>query len=96
VTAAGFRYEREAAATVDRLHAEASDSLWAKLCEAVDTIVDRPTSREARAQELRGRDGKAVWKLDLFDADEHWAVLWHHDADGFVVIAWVGEWPPSR
>lgn len=95
MTAAAFRYEREAAATIDRLHADASDSLWAKLCAAVDTIVDEPSTRAARAEELRGRGGKAVWKVDVFDDGDHWALLWHHDANDVVVLAWIGLWPPG-
>jgi len=95
VTAAKFRYEGEAADTIDRLHADASDSPWTKLCDAVDTIVDHPDSRDARAEELRGRGGKAVWKVNVFDGREHWALLWHYDAGRTVVIAWVGRWPPG-
>jgi hypothetical protein len=49
-----------------------------------------------RAEELRGRDGKAVWKVDVFDGSEDWAVLWHPNDSGLVVIAWIGLWPPSQ
>jgi hypothetical protein len=95
VTEPEFRYEREAAATLDRLRAEASDRLWGKICDALDTIIDRPDSRDARAEELRGRDGKAVWKVDVFDRAGDYALLWHHDEHGVIVIAWIGLWPPG-
>ena len=71
------------------------DRLWERLCDAIDLIVDRPDSREARAEELRGREGKAVWKVDVFDRTDDWAILWHRDPAGAVVIAWIGLWPPS-
>jgi hypothetical protein len=96
VTGSRFRYSHDAARALDLLHADASDTLWERLCDAIDTIVDHPESREARAEELRGRGGKAVWKVDVFDGDEHWAMLWHHDTHDRVVIAWIGRWPPGR
>lgn len=87
MTSRSLRYEKEAAATLGRLEAEASDGLRQLMCDAIDTIIDRPDSREARAGELRGRGGKAVWKVDVFDRGADWAILWHHDAEGLVVIA---------
>jgi hypothetical protein len=95
VTDPEFRFEKEAAGALDRLQADASDRLWERICDAIDMIIDRPDSREARAEELRGRDDKAVWKVDAFDRDGDWAILWHLDNEGLVVIAWLGLWPPA-
>jgi hypothetical protein len=89
-----FRYEVEAAKSLHRLEQEASDRLWGRLCDAIDLIIDHPDSREARGEELRGREGKAVWKVDVFDGTDDWAILWHRDSSGVVVIAWIGSWPP--
>lgn len=90
-----FCYEEQASAALDRLEAQASDRLWDKVRDAIDTIIDQPESRGARAEEPRGRDAKAVWKVDVFDRDGDWAILWHHNDDGLVVIAWIGLWPPG-
>lgn len=90
-----FRYGVDARHALDQLEADASDRLWTLLCDAIDLIVDYPGSREARGEELRGRGGKAVWKVDVFDGIDDWAILWHHDEAGLVVIAWVGLWPPG-
>ncbi len=89
-----FRYEAEVQHVLDKLEADAGDRLWNRICDAIDLIVDHPDSRQARGEELRGREGKAVWKVDVFDGTDDWAILWHHDS-GRVVIAWIGLWPPT-
>lgn len=94
MTAPSFRYTREARRALDGLEASASDRLWNRLCDAIDLILDHPGSREARAEELRGREDKVVWKVDVFDQHDDWAILWHEDDRGAVVIAWIGIWPP--
>lgn len=90
-----FYYELEAARVLNRLQQEASDRLWDRLCDAIDLIVDHSDSREARGEQLRARDDKAVWKVDIFDGMDDWAILRHHDQHGAVVIAWIGPWPPT-
>lgn len=90
-----FEYGKDARKALDRLEVEAPDRLWDALCEAIELIVTRPDSREARADELRDRAGGAVWKVDVFDRGDDWAVLWHRNDAGLVVIAWIGLWPPG-
>lgn len=95
MSGADFRYEIEAERVLDELRERATDRLWERFCDAIDVIVDHPDSREARGEELRGREGKAVWKVDVFDGSDDWAILWHRDDEGGVVIAWIGLWPPT-
>jgi hypothetical protein len=95
VAAPRFEYSDDAREALDRLENEVPDRLWNAICDAIELIVDHPDSREARAEELRGHDEKAVWKVDIFDGSDDWAILWHPNESGLVVIAWIGLWPPG-
>ncbi|MHB8452594.1 MAG: hypothetical protein ACYDAQ_19380 [Mycobacteriales bacterium] len=95
MTDRAFRHEHEAASALTKLEADASDQLWNHICDAIDLLIERPDSRAARAEELRGRGGKAVWKIDVFDRSDNWVILWHHDTQGGIVIAWIERWPPT-
>ncbi|HVT21643.1 MAG TPA: hypothetical protein VHD58_10875 [Mycobacteriales bacterium] len=95
MSAPRFEYSEDARKALDRLECEAGNRLWDDLCGAIELIVTHPDSREARGEQLRGRDDRAVWKVDVFDGSDDWAVLWHHNASNRVVIAWIGLWPPA-
>jgi hypothetical protein len=94
VTAPRFEYSEDARKALDRLESEAGDRLWNDVCDALELIVTHSDSREARAEQIRGRDDRVVWKVNVFAGSDAWAVLWHYDQAGLVVIAWIGRWPP--
>lgn len=69
--------------------------LWNAICDALDTIFDKPDSIDARKRRLDTRNGVTAWLVPLRDTreDQNWAVLWSEVEEGPLIV-YVGPWPP--
>lgn len=86
-------YSRQASEALDKIEASPERvELWDALCDALDLIIDHPDSAQARREALRTATGMTVWRVTVRvprDSDD-WAVLWHHDDVGRILIAYIG------
>ena len=87
-------YSGQAVEAVDKIEAdpEALD-LWNGICDCLDLILDHPDSAPARRDALRTATGTTVWRVTVRVPCEVdiWAILWHQDDTGRILIAFVGR-----
>lgn len=87
-------YSGQAAETLDKIEADpGAVDLWNALCDTLDLIIDHPDSAPARRDALRTATGTTVWRVTVRVPREtgDWAVLWHHDKTGRILIAFIGR-----
>ncbi len=87
-------YSWQAAEALDKIEADPEAvALWNALCDTLDLIVDHPDSAAARRDALRTATGTTVWRVTVRVPREtdDWAILWHHDDTGRILIAFIGS-----
>lgn len=87
-------YSGQAADALDKVEADpGAVELWNALCDALDLIIDHPDSAPARRDALRTTAGTTVWRgtVRVPRETDDWAILWHHDETGRILIAFIGR-----
>ena len=87
-------YSRQAAEALDKIEVDpAAVDLWNALCDTLDLIIDHPDSAPARRNALQTTAGTTVWQVTIRIPREtdDWAILWHHDDTGRILIAYIGR-----
>jgi hypothetical protein len=89
----GPLYSPQAAAALDKLEADAAaGDLWNAVCDALDLILDRPGSAQARREALHTAAGTTIWKVPVRAPREtdDWVVLWAYGEHGRILITYTG------
>ena len=72
-----LRYSPEASAQLDKLELGPDEELWNAVCAAIDLLVDRPDSPEARREALLTAGGNTVWRVPVRHSTmDDYCVLW--------------------
>lgn len=84
----------EADAQLDALQLGPDAELWNAVCDALDLIVDRPDSAEARREAIVTAAGRTIWMVPVRHSSlDDVVVLWAVEND-IEYVLYVGPMPP--
>lgn len=78
--------------TLDDLELGSDARLVDAVYDAIDLILDRPESAEARRGLVHSRGGRPVWIVPVSASLHEWSVMWWQDGS-VAVFAYAGPWP---